>query len=198
YAFLAFAALLCQQRGGQFCHGIGCNICPELPALDLDDTKWEGLEGGYKGTKYNASGALKKLELANGKVEISFIYKELWDELHHQGDIGLASYYAVPHLVRIAQEKKYLDYNVLGLVSVIEIQRHKDNPPLPKALYPAYNDAITNLGKLAVLAINQPWNLDLASSALTAIALAKGQIKLANAIQNMDSEGVIDEFLESY
>ncbi|WP_205411305.1 hypothetical protein, partial [Mucilaginibacter pineti] len=31
YAFLAFAALLCQQRGGQFCHGIGCNICPELP-----------------------------------------------------------------------------------------------------------------------------------------------------------------------
>jgi hypothetical protein len=31
YAFLAFAALLCQQTGGQFRHGIGCNICPELP-----------------------------------------------------------------------------------------------------------------------------------------------------------------------
>ncbi|MDB5157902.1 MAG: hypothetical protein JWR50_2609 [Mucilaginibacter sp.] len=46
--------------------------------------------------------------------------------------------------------------------------------------------------------MGQYWNLDLASTALTAIALAKGQIKLANAIQNMDSDDVIDEFLESY
>lgn len=168
------------------------------PTLDLGDPKWEALEGGYKGTEYNASMALKRLELANGAEEIKIIYKELWDELHHQGDVGLASYYAVPHLVRIAYEKQYVDYNVLGLVSVIEIQRHKDNPPLPKTLYPAFNEAITNLGELALLAINQPWNLDLASSALSAIALSKGQIKLANAIQNMDSEDVIDEFLESY
>ena len=168
------------------------------PALQLDDPKWDTLEGGYKGTQYNASVALKKLEQANDKQAINHIYQELWNELHHQGDVGLASYYAVPHLVRIAREKQFVDYNVLGLVSVIEIQRHKDNPPLPRALYPAYNEAITNLGQLAIQAISQPWDLSLASAALSAIALAKGEMKLANAIQNLDDEGTIDEFLESY
>jgi hypothetical protein len=31
YAIKEFAASLCQQTGGQFCHGIGCNICPKRP-----------------------------------------------------------------------------------------------------------------------------------------------------------------------
>jgi hypothetical protein len=27
------AAFLCQQTGGQFCHGIGCNISPKRPPI---------------------------------------------------------------------------------------------------------------------------------------------------------------------
>jgi hypothetical protein len=168
------------------------------PNLDLDSPIWQKLEGGYKGTKHDASTALKKLVHADTLQDVGIIYKELWNELHHQGDVGLASYYAVPHLVRIAKEKQLVDYNVLGLVSVIEIQRHKTNPALPPALRPDYNNAIKNLGELATLAMNKDWELDLASAALTAIALAKGQVKLGNAIQNLDSEDVIDEFLENY
>jgi len=168
------------------------------PNLGLDNPIWKKLEGGYKGTKYDASIALKKLEDAGTLQDVGIIYQELWNELHHQGDVGLASYYAVPHLVRIAKEKQLVDYNVLGLVSVIEIQRHKTNPILPSTLTPDYDNAIKNLGELAVLAMNKEWDLDLASVALTAMALAKGQVKLGNAIQNLDSEDVIDGFLESY
>ena len=141
---------------------------------------------------------MKKLELADNKQVVNQIYQELWNELHHQGDVGLASYYSVPHLVRISLQKQTVDYNILGLISVIEIQRHKDNPPLPGALKPNYNKAIEDLADLARLAMNQYWDLDLAATALTAIALSKGQVRLANAILNMDSEDTIDEFLESY
>ncbi|NOW94528.1 hypothetical protein [Mucilaginibacter sp. SG564] len=169
------------------------------PSLDLNSSVWKNMEGGYRRTSYDASIALKKLEQANTLQAIEPIYQELWDELHHQGDVGLASYYAVPHLIRIAREKQLVDYNVLGLVSVIEIQRHKeDNPKLPKALTPDYEMAIKELGELAKFIMNQNWDLSLTSCALTAIALAKGQIKLANAILNMDSEDQIDEFLETY
>lgn len=168
------------------------------PALELDDPRWSTLEGGYRGTLYDASIALKKLELADNKQTVNQIYQELWNELHHQGDVGLASYYSVPHLVRIAKQKQIVDYNILGLVSVIEIQRHKGNPLLPNKLKPNYKKAIEDLAELAKLAMNQDWDLDLSTTALTAIALAKGQIKLANAILNMDSEDTIDEFLESY
>ena len=169
------------------------------PALSLNDPRWAGLEGGYHGSVYDASVVLKKLEQTDDQQTINDLYLELWNELYHQGDVGVASYYAVPHLVRIALEKRIVNYNILGLVSIIEIQRHKNNPQLPKALKPNYITAIANLADLAKLAMKQEyWDLDLASTALTAIALAKGQTKLANAINNMDSDDVIDEFLEAH
>ncbi|MDN3580248.1 hypothetical protein [Mucilaginibacter flavus] len=166
------------------------------PYLQLDDPRWADLEGGYKKSTYDASVALLKLEKATTLAEVNVIYQELWDELHHQGDVSFASYYAVPHLTRIAKEKQLVDFNVLGMVMLIEICRHKNNPPLPKALLPAFQNAITELGELGVLAISKPWDLSLASCALASIALAKGQTQLAEAIFNLDDDGVIEEFLE--
>ncbi|HEY0686085.1 MAG TPA: hypothetical protein VGD45_27325 [Steroidobacter sp.] len=63
--------------------------------MSLDDERWRQLKGGYRVT-YDPSGALKLLESG---VDV---WGELWDELHHQGDVDVASYAAVPHLVRIA------------------------------------------------------------------------------------------------
>ena len=167
------------------------------PELDLDDPRWKELEGGYKGNTYDASGALKRLEQAYTAKDINIAYKELWDELHHQGDVSIASYYAVPHLVRIAKANSILDYNVFALVSIIEIQRHKNNPPLPSALVPAFQNALKELSELAKLAMDREWNIDIASSALAAIALAKEQLKLGEAIFNLDSEDRIDELLDN-
>lgn len=178
------------------------NFFPKKPinevSLKLDDARWKELEGGYRGTLYDASVALNKLEQAETLEASRVIYQELWNELHHQGDVGIASYYAVPHLVRISVEKQLVDYNVLALVSLIEISRHKKNPKLPKALEPIYNKAISDLEKLVQIVMQQDWNLDITSSALTAIALSKKQLQLAEAIFNLDSEDVIDEFLEDY
>ncbi|GAA4317657.1 hypothetical protein GCM10023149_15310 [Mucilaginibacter gynuensis] len=168
------------------------------PSLDLDNPIWKKLEGGYRNTKYDASVALKILEKANNLAEYDKVYKELWDELHHQGDIGLASYYAVPHLVRIASEKQLVDYNVLALVALIEVRRYRDNPKVPNALLPYYNEALATLGELAKFSMNKDWDLTLASSALAAIAVSKGQHKLAEAIFALDSEDVLDEFLDTY
>ena len=168
------------------------------PALQLNDPRWAELEGGYHGTTYDASTALKKLEQADSLEEVREIYEELWNELHHQGDVGVASYYAVPHMVRIAEEKGLLDSNVLGLVSLIEIQRHKKNPAIPSALYPAYSNSISELLQLATPMLAQNWDSGTASAVLMAVAVAKGHIKLGNAIQNLDDEDVIDEFLENH
>lgn len=166
------------------------------PFLSLDDPRWTQLEGGYRKVSYDASNALKQLETANSKEDMQTIYTELWDNLHHQGDVGIASYYAVPHMVRIANEKNVIDQNILGLVSLIEIQRHKNNPILPKALYPAYSTALAELPAMVKSVLTDDWDFDMTSAALTAIAISKGYTKLANAIQNLDSDDVIEEFLE--
>jgi len=169
------------------------------PPLNLDDPRWRELEGGYKGCLYDASAALVRLEVAKNLKDVDTIYAELWNELHHQGDVGIASYYALPHLVRIAKETKLVNENVLGLISVIEIQRQKKhNPPLPKLLADIYNNALVDLLALAEIVLKTDLTLDGISSVLTAIALAKGHVKLAEAILNMDSEDVINEFLENF
>jgi hypothetical protein len=168
------------------------------PFLNLDDPKWRELEGGYRRSLYDASPALLRLEQAETLSDAKIIYEELWNELHHQGDVGLASYYAVPHLVRIAKHNQLVDYNILALVSLIEIQRHKNNPALPKALHHQYHEALLGLEDLAKIAMKSDWDLNLAVSALAAIALAKNQTKLASAIFNLDDEDRIDEFLEKY
>ncbi|MBS1507057.1 MAG: hypothetical protein JSS79_10465 [Bacteroidetes bacterium] len=99
--------------------------------ITLDDKLWKELKGGYK-VVYDVSVPLRKLERSNDKKEINKIYEELWNELHHQGDVELASYLALPQLVRIAKDKKLFDWNVLAICVTIEQQRHQEkNPPLP-------------------------------------------------------------------
>jgi hypothetical protein len=165
--------------------------------LNLNDPKWETFEGGYR-IPYNASIPLTKLENAADATIIKSIINELWEELHHQGDVGIASYMSVPHLIRIAKKRELFDVNIIGLITVIEIQRHKNNPQLPNEYEDEYFTSLSELKDLALSGINKEWDLELASCTLSAIAASKGQIKLANAILLMDSEDMIDELLDGY
>jgi hypothetical protein len=164
--------------------------------LDLGDAKWKEFEGGYR-MIYNASIPLSKLEKANDPSDIKLILDELWEELHHQGDVGIASYMSVPHLVRIAKEKQLTDVHILGLITVIEIQRHKNNPPLPKEYETAYLASIKELAGLALANINEEWDLETAAWLLSAVAASKGQPSLADAITKMDNDDMMNEFLEN-
>ena len=165
--------------------------------IQLNDSKWKELEGGYR-TPYDASIALKRLGETNNLEEVDEILAELWDELHHQGDVGLASYFAVPHLIRITREKGTVNSSVLGLIAVIEVQRHKKNPQIPKEYLKHYLDFLNQIPELIELAKNSEWDLEFTATALSALAASKGQIKVAEALLNFDDEDVLDEFLETY
>lgn len=166
--------------------------------FQLNDDKWKELDGGYR-IRYDASIPLKRLEKAKSTEEIDSVFKELWNELHHQGDVGLASYFSVPHIIRIAKEKKLFDYNVFGLVATIEIERHRDNPKLPEEFEEAY---LTSIQKELPELINQVtpdiWDTTLTATILSALAVSKGQIKMADAIMKMEDPDLLREFLENY
>ncbi|MET3981142.1 hypothetical protein ABIB62_003781 [Mucilaginibacter sp. UYP25] len=125
------------------------------PPLDLNDPNWERLEGGYKGPSYDASIALRQLQGVSSLKQAKPIFDELWNNLHHQGDIGVASLYAVPHLVRIAKDKGLIDWNVLGLVTLIEVQRSKCNLTIPSKLKNEYEAAIGDLSVLSTSVLTQ-------------------------------------------
>jgi len=148
--------------------------------LSLTDPRWRTLKGGYR-TLYDASGALSRLEQG------SDVWEELWDELHHQGDVGEASYAAVPHLVRICQDAPRRDWNLYGLVGLIEIERHrKSNPPIPDWLSADYFAAWGDLEKLALRDLAAAAERGLIQTALAVIAIARGQLRLGAFLSWLD------------
>src|SRR5207237_716284 len=66
-----------------------------------------------------------------------------WSGLHHQGDVGEASYATIPHLVEIYSRLGIFDWNAYAIVAIVELCREqRNNPPLPKWLEKDYFHAI--------------------------------------------------------
>jgi hypothetical protein len=165
--------------------------------MTLDDNIWKELKGGYK-IIYDASVPLRQLEKTTDKKEIEKILDELWNELHHQGDVGEASYLAVPQLVRIAKNKGLFDWKLYGLCAVIEQQRHLGkNPSIPIQFIDYYTNGLIELNQFVISNLNMRYDDSDLRVILSTIATCKGQVKLGKAIIEM-SDDVLDEFLEQY
>lgn len=157
--------------------------------LPLTDKRWQQLQGGYR-APFDASVPLAQLEAGEP------VWDKLWQELHHQGDVGEASYAAVPHLVRIAQEMTVRDWNVYSLVALIEIERHrKKNPPLPDWLRPGYEAAWRDISLLALKDLAVCHDPLTVQSALSVVALARRQLKLGALLCHLD-ESEVPEWVE--
>lgn len=159
--------------------------------LALDDPRWTDLKGGYR-VLYDPRPALQSLE-NDALADSAWI--ELWEELHHQGDVGEASYAALPHLVRICRARKVPDWNIYGLASVIEECREAGhNPPMPHWLHDSYTDAWRELVRLGAREFPEAVEPILILNILAALAAGKGQLTITR-IAMMD-EADVKEALE--
>ncbi|SCY28544.1 hypothetical protein [Microvirga guangxiensis] len=135
---------------------------------------WSGLIGGYR-IPYDPRPALQAIE--QGKAELA--WEELWENLYHQGDVGSASYAAVPEIVRIIAHTEKPDWNTYALISTIEEARLSEhNPPVPEWLEPAYQEAWKRVPELALVHLAPASDETLICSILAALAQAKGQTTL--------------------
>jgi hypothetical protein len=161
----------------------------------LTDPKWEGLEGGYR-IPYDPRPVLSKL--ASG-VEVADAWEELWNELHHQGDVGEASFAAVTALVDLYSSGRQPDSNLFSLSATVEIERQrKGNPPLPEWLREDYERAWRKLAELALAKLREDYvDPDTLQPALAVLAIARGALKLGAMINHLDSSE-LDEIVEQY
>ena len=161
--------------------------------IDFDDRRWDGLEGGYR-APYDPRPALRALEAGEN---LEGTWDELWQELHHQSDVGEASYAAVPHLVRIQAGSGTVSWNVYALISTIELERHRIcNPSLPDWLSDSYYASLSRLVEIGARDLGRTDDPLAIRSIIGAIALAKGQLELGAYISDAD-ESEIDEALEA-
>ena len=153
--------------------------------LDFADDEWGRLRGGYR-VPYDPRKALKALEAGE---QTDAAWKELWNELHHQGDVGEASYAAVPHLVRIHGARGVPDWNTFALAATIEEARHNGgNPDIPERLQDAYQAAWRRLVELGLQELLEADDSTLITSILAALAMGKGQLALGRFAILFDEE----------
>src|SRR5258707_15665763 len=115
--------------------------------LSFDDKRWEGFKAGYR-VLFDPRPLLQKLESGEDSATV---WHKLWEELHHQGDVGEGSYASVPHLVRIYRKRGVLDWNTYAIVAIIELARGRGkNPDLPTWLEADYFSAIRELTEIGI------------------------------------------------
>jgi hypothetical protein len=156
---------------------------PPGRALRFDDPRWAEMRGGLR-RKYDPRPALRKLE----EGQLSAAWMELWNELQRDGDVGEASYAAVPHLVRIGKQVCPDNWMLYALVAIVEKCRvEKDNPPLPDWLRAGYEKAWRDIGDMALARIAEARDETLISALFEVIALFKKQYALAR-FADLDEE----------
>jgi hypothetical protein len=137
---------------------------------DLDESVWANLTGGYR-MPLDPRPLVARLDTDQNTESA---WQELWEELHHQGDVGDASYAAVPLLVDMYRKKRLVDWNTYALIAIIDLARTETkNPPLPDWLATQYHQAIKELAGLGVEDILKTDDADTIRAILSVIALAK-------------------------
>jgi len=157
--------------------------------LPLDDPRWSTYEGGYR-VPYDASVPLRKLFEVGASDEL---WDELWQELHHQGDVGPASFAAVPWLLEFIRGSGKMDWNAFGLIAVIELERYHycRNGTMPSELTDSYYAAVAMLPEVVAAHSQKEWEPPLMQRIVACTALARGQRLLARAYLEMDRDGAM-------
>jgi hypothetical protein len=158
--------------------------------LSLDDPRWQELYGGYK-SPFDPRPLLIKIERDPSPKNWGL----LTEELFHQGDVGDASYAAVPQIVRITLKHSPLHVEALTLVVLIEVaRRSRGNPRVPEWLEAEYETAIEQLARETLIRFEQLESTDLVRGALGILAVWKGQTGCARAAA-LHSEEELQEIL---
>jgi hypothetical protein len=161
--------------------------------LSLDDPSWNELQDAYG----HATGIPELLRALALSPSPTSSYQDepwfsLWSSLCHQGNVYIASYAAVPHIVQIACEAKVpIAFSFFQLPAAIEIARATGHgPQIPDAYADDYRRAISRLIECVNLHRDEPWDQSMLLSATAAQAVAKGHIEVAEALLNLDDDWI--------
>ncbi|NML08850.1 hypothetical protein HHL08_01595 [Sphingobium sp. AR-3-1] len=116
-------------------------------------------------------------------------WAELWQELYHQGDVGEASYAAVPLLAGALEARGVADWNTYAIAATIEGARQKPhNPSVPDWLLDDYDEAWRKLQTLAITELPVATAAELIDSIIAVLAFGKGRASLGQMAMLGDDE----------
>lgn len=164
--------------------------------LSLQSKRWSELQHAY-GSAADIPALierLRELPKSQGEAEPWFT---LWSALAHQGDVYSASFAAVPHVIAaLATAPSEADESFFQFPAWVEICRAKGQVEIPEDLKSPYIEALARLPSLVAQASSRQWEAGFLACALSAIAAAKGNHAIAEAVLEMSSPQIAEKFLE--
>ena len=162
--------------------------------LGLDSPRWVELQHAY-GSAVDTPDLLRQLRGlpdSDGQAEPWF---SLWSSLAHQGDVYTASFAAVPHVIEaLASAPSRAPATYFQFPAWVEVCRQNKGVAIPQDLEASYFAALARLPALAGAAAAQPWDSDFTACVLAAVAAAKGNAKVAEAVMEL-TPNVAQQFL---
>ena len=162
--------------------------------LDLSSPQWKELDTAY-GTATTIPGLLKRLETewpaCSGMDQWhAEPFGPLWEALDHQGDVYWASYAAVPHVARIAEQipARHRIRFVFFIASVEEARTLGRGPAMPENLAAAYHEAVEKLRDLTLPCFADEYSEADGIILLSALALGMKWSRVGAALMNYQSE----------
>jgi hypothetical protein len=140
--------------------------------------------------RYFNAEILPLLEKLGDSAESDFkVWWNIWDILHHQGDVYDSSYFSVPKIFKFYEERNWLDYNLPALFATIENCRQDEKNPklqewLEKEYFQTLEDSIIYCSKK----ISGNWDRDLLVNFLMLICAVKKSQGLYHLIDIASSE----------
>jgi hypothetical protein len=166
-----------------------------MELLPITDEGWKRYRGGYKRAVVNLIPFLEKL--GSGHM-VEKDWDILWDDLHHQGDVGEASYAVVPYLAHYASIATPIAWHAFGFPAVVELERGRHgNPEVPPELFGNYTAALQALPKIALNRGPAVWGENCFEPIMACLALSLERPQHARAYLDL-TEGEIPEFYKYY
>lgn len=163
--------------------------------LSLDDPRWFELQHAY-GEAGDIPALLKQLADIPSSENNNEPWFSIWSALAHQGDVYSASFAAVPHVIEaLASAPMRADFTYFQFPAWVEICRVKKSVSVPEDIASAYFGSLSRLPALVAAASSRKWDEGFLCCALSAVAAAKGQPAVAEAVLELTPE-VAGEFME--
>jgi hypothetical protein len=160
-----------------------------IELFPLDDLRWAAYRGGYR-IPYDVVPLIQRLQTEGTSEKF---WELAWQELHHQGNVGEATYAVVPYLVDYQSRQRSIDEQVFHFCVVVELARpENENPPVPQELGPSYARALDRLPIIGVNLAQKGCPETDVMGVAAAIALAAGHRVLARAYLEFDRSEALD------
>lgn len=149
-----------------------------MELLSLNDPCWATYRGAYRAT-YDVIPLIRRLQ---GEGTSAQFWDLVWAELHHQGDVGEASYALVPYLVEYQSGQRELDEQLFQYCVVVDLaQQENNNPPVPRELEFSYAMSLRKLPVVGADLLRRGCDEAVIMGVAAATALAAGHRVLARA-----------------